>query len=67
MYGTICDNCQNRSETSSDFLEIEVNFEVNDQNALKGGDLNMFLSTPEQYKARGPNSSVIATREAIWR
>ncbi|KAF5330471.1 hypothetical protein D9619_005916 [Psilocybe cf. subviscida] len=29
VYGTICHSCKNRSERSSDFLELEINFEQN--------------------------------------
>jgi hypothetical protein len=28
VYGTICINCHNKSEWSTDFLELEINIEV---------------------------------------
>jgi len=28
VYGTICGNCHNKSERSTDFLELEINIEV---------------------------------------
>ena len=30
VYGTICGNCHNKSERSTDFLELEINIEVID-------------------------------------
>lgn len=30
VYGTICGNCHNKSERSTDFLELEINIEVLD-------------------------------------
>ncbi|KAK1222681.1 hypothetical protein PQX77_014467 [Marasmius sp. AFHP31] len=44
VYGTACSNCQNRSERTSNFLELEINF----QNKSKLSDCVQSLLQPEE-------------------
>ncbi|KAF9265554.1 cysteine proteinase [Marasmius fiardii PR-910] len=47
IYGTACSNCQYKSETTSNFLELEINF----QNKSKLGDCIRSLLQPEYLTA----------------
>ena len=64
VYGTICQSCKYRSETRSEFLEIEVSFKVNTSS------MSISLSTQtatEQRQTRGLHFHVSSAGDSIWR
>ncbi|KAJ8078975.1 hypothetical protein PM082_013259 [Marasmius tenuissimus] len=59
VYGTACSNCQNRSERTSSFLELEINF----QNKSKLSDCVQSLLQPEELT--GDNQYLCSTCDSL--
>ncbi|KAG7092641.1 hypothetical protein E1B28_008981 [Marasmius oreades] len=59
IYGTACSNCQYKSETTSNFLELEINF----QNKSKLGDCIRSLLQPESLT--GENKYLCSQCESL--
>ncbi|PPQ63065.1 hypothetical protein CVT24_005920 [Panaeolus cyanescens] len=64
VYGTICHQCQNKSERIADFLEIEINFEKNCtlEDRIEASLANEVLSGDNRYSCPRCDSLQDATR-----